>query len=146
MACVALNPTMWSIFKYHSILYFRFKMLNGRLYTFSWKFTPTNCPWWQSESTLHNYMHHIALVSLHFKRLPEGIWEEKLTEYLTGLALPAKSPSRSAFKHTVYGLHYYRHFSLSKLYIDLPTLEKELKLPVILNLSEPRELLKLPHY
>jgi len=55
----------------------------------------------QSESTLSNYMHRIALVSLHFNRLPEHISDDELNEYLTGLALSAKSPSRSAFKHTV---------------------------------------------
>jgi len=99
----------------------------------------------QSESTLYNYMHRIALVSLHFKRLPENISEEELTEYLTGLALSATSPSRSAFKHTVYGLrYYYRHVGLSKRAVDLPSLKKELKLPVILNRSELRELFKAP--
>src|ERR1035437_1638217 len=41
----------------------------------------------QSESTLYNYMHRIALVSLHFKRLPEGISDEEFTEYLTALHL-----------------------------------------------------------
>ena len=99
----------------------------------------------QSESTLYNYMHRIALVSLHFKRLPEDISDEELTEYLTSLALDANSPSRSGFKHTVYGLrYYYRHVGLSQRAVDLPSLKKELKLPVILNRSELRELFKVP--
>ncbi len=99
----------------------------------------------QSESTLYNYMHRIALVSLHFNRLPEQITEEELNEYLTTLALSAKSPSRSAFKHTVYGLrYYYRHVGLAKRAVDLPSLKKELKLPVILNRSELRELFRAP--
>ena len=75
----------------------------------------------QSESTLYNYMHRIALVSLHFDRLPEQISEEELKEYLTALALSAKTPSRSAFKHAVYGLrYYYRYVGLSKRAVDLP--------------------------
>ena len=99
----------------------------------------------QSESTLYNYMHRIALVSLHFKRLPEDISDEELTEYLTALALDANSPSRSGFKHTVYGLrYYYRHVGLSQRAVDLPSLKKELKLPVIMNRSELRELFKAP--
>src|SRR5665647_584274 len=99
----------------------------------------------QSESTLYNYMHRIALVSLHFKRLPEDISEEEITEYLTALALDANSPSRSGFKHTVYGLrYYYRHVGFSQRAVDLPSLKKELKLPVILNRSELRELFKAP--
>jgi integrase/recombinase XerD len=99
----------------------------------------------QSESTLYNYMHRIALVSLHFKRLPEDISEEELKEYLTTLALDVKSPSRSGFKHTVYGLrYYYRHVGLAKRAVDLPSLKKDFKLPVILNRSELRELFAAP--
>ncbi len=99
----------------------------------------------QSESTLENYMHRIALVSLHFNRLPEHITEDELTEYLTGLALSSKTPSRSAFKHTVYGLrYYYRYVGLSDRAVKLPSLKKELKLPVILNRSELRELFRAP--
>ncbi len=99
----------------------------------------------QSESTLYNYMHRIALVSLHFNRLPEQVAEEELNEYLTALALSAKSPSRSAFKHMVYGLrYYYRHVGLSKRAVDLPSFKKEHKLPVILNRSELKELFKAP--
>jgi len=99
----------------------------------------------QSESTLYNYMHRIALVSLHFKRLPEDISEEELTEYLTTLALDANSPSRSGFKHTVYGLrYYYRYVGLSQRAVDLPSIKKLFKLPVILNRSELRELFKAP--
>jgi integrase/recombinase XerD len=99
----------------------------------------------QSESTLYNYIHRVALVSLHFNRLPEDISDDEINEYLTTLALDVKSPSRSGFKHTVYGLRYYfRHVGLSKRAIDLPSLKKAFKLPVILNRSELRELFKAP--
>jgi len=99
----------------------------------------------QSQSTLDNYMHRIALVSLHFNGLPEHISEDELNEYLVGLALWAKSPSRSAFKHTIYGLrYYYRYVGLSDRAVKLPSLKKELKLPVILNRSELRVLFAAP--
>ncbi|MEK0336611.1 MAG: phage integrase N-terminal SAM-like domain-containing protein [Nitrosopumilus sp.] len=66
----------------------------------------------QSKSTFHNYLRRIAFISLHFGRLPENISDEEIREYLTGLALDPKSPSRSSFKHMVYGLRYYfRHIS-----------------------------------
>jgi hypothetical protein len=91
----------------------------------------------QSESTLYNFKHRIALVSLHFKRLSEDISEEELKEYLTALALNVKFPSRSGFKHNVYGLrYYYRHVGLAKCADDLFSLKKDFKLPVILNRSE----------
>ena len=76
----------------------------------------------QSQSTLNNYMRQIALVSLHFNQLPENITEDDINEYLTGLAQNPKSPSRSGFKHAVYGLrYYYRHIRLNKRAIVLPS-------------------------
>jgi len=99
----------------------------------------------RSQSTLENYSRRIALVCLEFNRLPEDISEEEINEYLTGLAQMAKSPSRSSFKHAVYGLRYYfRHIGLNKRAIDLPSMKKEAKLPVIFNRSELRQLFKAP--
>src|ERR1035437_525911 len=99
----------------------------------------------RSESTLENYIRRIALVCLEYNRLPEDISEEEINEYLTGLAQMAKSPSRCSFKHAVYGLRYYfRHIGQNKRAIDLPSLRKEVKLPVIFNRSELRQLFKAP--
>lgn len=99
----------------------------------------------QSHSTLDNYIRRIAQISLHFGRLPEWVMDEEINEYLTGLALSAKSASRSTFKHAVYGLRYYfRLIGLNKRVISLPSLKKEAKLPVILNRSELKELFKTP--
>jgi len=99
----------------------------------------------QSPSTLNNYLRQVASISLHFGQLPERISEEEINEYLTALAQRPDSPSRSQFKHAVYGLRYYfRHVGLSARAVELPSLKKELKLPVILNRSELRELFKAP--
>jgi integrase/recombinase XerD len=99
----------------------------------------------QSHSTLDNYIRRIAQISLHFGRLPEQVIDEEINEYLTGLALSAKSPSRSSFKHAVYGLRYYfRLIGQNKRAIALPSLKKEAKLPVILNRSELKDLFKTP--
>ena len=99
----------------------------------------------RSQSTLDNYIRRIALVCLEFNRLPEDISEDEINEYLTGLAQMAKSPSRSSFKHAVYGLRYYfRHIGLNKRAIDLPSMKKEVKLPVIFNRSELRQLFTAP--
>lgn len=99
----------------------------------------------QSQSTLDNYIRQIALISLEFNKLPEDLSEEEINEYLTALALSPRSPSRSSFKHAVYGLrYYYRHIGQTKRAIDLPSLKKEAKLPVILNRSELRQLFRTP--
>ena len=99
----------------------------------------------QSQSTFSNYLRRIALISLHFGKLPENITDDELNEYLTALALDPKSPSRSSFKHMVYGLRYYfRHIGQNKRAINLPSLKNDTKLPVILNPSELKALFNAP--
>ena len=99
----------------------------------------------QAKSTFENYIHRIAQVSLHFNRLPEEISADDLNEFLASLAVSAVSPSRSAFKHSVYGLrYYYRYVGLPDRAIQLPSLKKAAKLPTIFNKSELRLLFKAP--
>jgi len=99
----------------------------------------------QSQSTLQNYIRRIALFVLHFERLPENIDEEEINEYLAALARDPKSPSRSSFKHMVYGLrYYYRLLGMNKRAIALPSLKRDTKLPVILNRQELKELFRTP--
>jgi len=99
----------------------------------------------QSKSTLDNYTRRIALFVLHFKQLPEQVIEDEINEYLVALARDPKSPSRSSFKHMVYGLrYYYRLLGMNKKAIALPSLKKDTKLPVILNRSELKELFTSP--
>ena len=99
----------------------------------------------QSKSTLDNYTRRIALCVLHFKQLPEQLSEDEINEYLVALARDPKSPSRSSFKHMVYGLrYYYRLLGMNKKAIALPSLKGDTKLPVILNRSELKELFAAP--
>lgn len=99
----------------------------------------------QSESTMQNYSRRIALFVIHFKSLPEQVSEDEINEYLVALARDPKSPSRSSFKHMVYGLrYYYRLLGMSKKAIALPALKKDTKLPVILNRSELKQLFSAP--
>ncbi len=99
----------------------------------------------QSKSTLQNYIRRIALFVIHFGKLPEQIDPEEINEYLAALARDPRSPSRSSFKHMVYGLrYYYRLLGMNKNAIALPSLKKESKLPVILNEQELKELFAAP--
>ncbi|MEA1878515.1 MAG: phage integrase N-terminal SAM-like domain-containing protein [Bacteroidota bacterium] len=78
----------------------------------------------QSESTLQNYIRRIALFVVHFGKLPEQIDPDEINEYLVALARDSKSPSRSSFKHMVYGLrYYYRLLGMNKKAIALPALK-----------------------
>lgn len=99
----------------------------------------------QSQSTLNNYIRRIALFVIHFERLPEQVDEEEINEYLVAQARDPKSPSRSTFKHTVYGLrYYYRLLGMNKQAIALPSLNRDTKLPVVLNRAELKELFRAP--
>lgn len=99
----------------------------------------------QSRSTLQNYIRRIALFVMRFEKLPEQIDSEEINEYLAALARDPKSPSRSSFKHMVYGLrYYYRLRGMNREAIALPSLKKESKLPVILNQHELKELFAAP--
>ena len=99
----------------------------------------------QSKSTLESYIRRIAIITLHFGKLPEQISDDEINEYLASLALSAKSPSRSNFKHAVYGLRYYlRLMGQNERAIALPSLKQDTRLPVILNRAELKELFKAP--
>ncbi len=99
----------------------------------------------QSKSTLDNYTRRIALFVIHFQSLPDQVSEDEIIEYLAALARDPKSPSRSSFKHMVYGLrYYYRLLGMNKKAIALPSLKSETKLPVILNRTELKELFSTP--
>lgn len=99
----------------------------------------------QSKSTLQNYIRRIALFVIRFEKLPQQIDPEEINEYLAALARDPRSPSRSSFKHMVYGLrYYYRLIGMNKNAIALPSLKKEAKLPVILNPRELKELFAAP--
>jgi integrase/recombinase XerD len=98
-----------------------------------------------SKSTLQNYIRRIAMFVIRFEMLPEQIDPEEINEYLAGIARDPKSPSRSSFKHAVYGLrYYYRLLGMNRNAIALPSLKKEAKLPVILNRQELKELFAAP--
>ncbi len=95
-----------------------------------------------SDSTLLNYGRCIAKISLHFKRVPLELEEEQINGYLQYL-LTGNQPSKSYFKHTVYGMRYlYRMYDLEDRIIKLPSLKRENKLPVVLSRDECKVLFR----
>jgi site-specific recombinase XerD len=91
-----------------------------------------------SNSTLINYGRCIAKISLHFKQVAIDLSEEQINGYLQHL-LTGKKPSKSYFKHTVYGLRFlFRCFDLDDKIIQLPSVKGEQKLPVVLSQQECR--------
>ena len=97
------------------------------------------------ESTYQNYIRKIAEICLHFNSLPNEISDNDLNNYFVHLSLLKSSPSRSLFKHMVYGLSfYYRAIGDKTRYLQLPSIKKPAKIPVILNKSELKKLFIAP--
>jgi len=95
-----------------------------------------------SNSTLLNYGRCIAKISLHFKVPAIALDEQQINGYLQFLLTNIK-PSKSYFKHTVYGLRMlYRIHDLEDRIIKLPTLKRSNKLPVVLSPKECKLIFK----
>lgn len=96
----------------------------------------------KSKSTLTNYSRHLAHLALHYNELPTNLDSDQVLDYLH-LVKAKGSPSATFFKFTVYGMRYacklrglpYEQFSL-------PAIDRNDKLPVVLNASEVKALIK----
>ncbi len=95
----------------------------------------------QSTSTLCNYARKLAQLSLHFGKLPQHISEKELNKYLAQMARQSKTPSLSDFKFAIYGLRYcYRLLGMDEKRLQLPSIKRDNKLPVVLNYQECKAL------
>lgn len=98
----------------------------------------------KSLSTLKSYGRHIAHMALHFNCLPTELDAEQIQDYLY-LIKSSKAPSNTYFKHSVYGLRFLlRLEGLDERVVELPVLNREKKLPVVLSKREMKALLKAP--
>jgi integrase/recombinase XerD len=99
----------------------------------------------KSLSTLNNYMRCIAHVALHFNCLPSQLDIEQIEEYLLMVKKRNTTSSESFFKHTVYGLRFlFRCEGRDARAIQLPSIKRDNKLPVVLSQGEMKLLLKTP--
>jgi integrase/recombinase XerD len=96
----------------------------------------------RSDSTKGNYCRHIAQIALHFKCLPTVLADDQIEDYLEGLVLKG-SASESYFKFTVYGLRFlFRLEGLNEKRIQLPSIKRDKKLPIVLGRDEVKALIK----
>lgn len=96
----------------------------------------------RSESTKKNYARHLAQIALHFNCIPTVLSEDQVEDYLEGLVLKG-SPSKSYFKHTVYGLRFlFRLEGLNDKRVQLPNIKQDKKLPIVLSRDEVKAMIK----
>lgn len=96
----------------------------------------------KSESTLTNYSRHLAHLALHYNQLPTELDNEQVLDYLH-LVKARGTSSATFFKFTVYGMRYACKLrGLAYEQFSLPSIERNDKLPVVLNEHEVRALIK----
>ena len=96
----------------------------------------------KSKSTLTNYSRQLAHLALHYNSFPLDLDAEQVMDYLH-LIKSRGTTSATFFKFTVYGLRYAcRMRGLEYKQFSLPAIEKDQKLPAVLNGSEVKALLK----
>jgi hypothetical protein len=84
-------------------------------------------------------------VALHFNVVPSQLDIEQIEEYLLMVKKRNATSSESFFKHTVYGLRFlFRCEGRDVRAIQLPSLKRDMKLPVVLSPGEMKLLLKTP--
>ena len=95
----------------------------------------------KSKSTHENYLRQMAKLALYFDAVPLDLELAELEEYLYRL-IESDSESQSSFKHLVYGLRkLYQLFDKPSLELQLPSMSKPTKLPVVLSGQEVNVLL-----
>lgn len=95
----------------------------------------------KSKSTLINYCRQLAHLALHYNSFPLELDSEQVMDYLH-VVKSRGTTSATFFKFTVYGMRYAcRLRGLEYRQYSLPAIEKENKLPVVLNGSEVKALL-----
>lgn len=84
-------------------------------------------------------------MALHFNRLPTELDPDQVNDYLYLVKQEHNTPSESYFKFSVYSLRFvFRMEGLKDKRLELPTIRRDKKLPVVLSRQEVRRLLKTP--
>lgn len=95
----------------------------------------------KSSSTVSHYGHHVALLCLHFGRLPGQISSREYVDYYNMLL--KKTPSGSHMKHAVHGVRaYFRMMGRPCPLSANPTIPKSHPSKLVLSVPEVRILLK----
>lgn len=95
----------------------------------------------RSRSALENYGRSLAKLAIHFQLDPLHLGIEQINDFLYNL-LKTSSPSKSYFRHTVYGLKcLYRIFGKDVKALQMPPVKDPDTLPIVLSKAEVKKLL-----
>jgi integrase/recombinase XerD len=95
----------------------------------------------RSKSASQNYGRSLAKLAIHFQIDPLNLGIEQINDFLYNL-LKTSPPSKSYFRHTVYGLKcLYRIFGKDVKALQMPPVKDPDTLPVVLSKPEVKKLL-----
>jgi integrase/recombinase XerD len=96
----------------------------------------------RSKSAMTNYARSIAKVALHFGIDPIDLSIEQINDFLYALLKQSSSPSKSYFRHTVYGLKcLFKMMGKQEKALKMPPVRDSETVPVILSAEEVKNLL-----
>ena len=98
----------------------------------------------KSQTTHKNYLLQMSKMALHCGKTPLEMEPEDIENYLY-FVVNRDTDSLSTFRHLVYGLRkLYLLNECDHLHINLPSIKRPQRLPVIFSMEEVRRLLKAP--
>jgi integrase/recombinase XerD len=99
----------------------------------------------RAESTCKNYGRSLAVLALHYKRVPTTLTLHEIEEYLYLVKQQSENGSDNNFKFTIASLRFaYRMEGLDELRLQLPGIRTKRKLPVVLSKREMTAMMNIP--
>jgi len=96
----------------------------------------------RSKSTIKNYGRSLAKVALHFGIDPVHLSIEQINDFLYSMLKTCTSPSKSYFRHTVYGLKcLFKIMGKQEKALKMPPVRDSETMPVVLSAQEVKALL-----
>ncbi|NCD13247.1 MAG: recombinase XerD [Epsilonproteobacteria bacterium] len=93
---------------------------------------------------MQNYGRSIAKVALHFRTDPLDLSMEQINDFLYAMLKSSTSPSKSYFRHTVYGLKcLFKMMGKQEKALKMPPIRNNETVPVVLSCEEVKRMLRL---
>ena len=99
----------------------------------------------RAESTCKNYGRSLANLAFHFNAVPTTLTLEQIEEYLYFVKEKTEIGSDNNFKFTIAALRFvFRMEGLDEIRLQLPSIRKKRKLPVVLSKQEMAAMMNIP--
>lgn len=99
----------------------------------------------RAESTCKNYARSLAALALHYHCIPTALSLNQIEEYLYLVKQKAETGSDNYFKFTIASLRFvFRMEGLDEIRLQLPSIRKKRKLPVVLSKQEMAAMMNIP--